>query len=402
LAVFTYEALNPLSGEKSKGELESPSYADAVKLLEEKKLLALKCKEKTEIVLFERKPKANDLIQFFQIMGTMLESGLPILTALQHAGRNAKGRTLKRTLNVVSGLIQEGLSFSEAMEKHRKVFPAFVTEPVKVAETTGRLPRTLLAISEQLKKRREINSKVKRASIYPGFIAIFLLILIVIALNFVLPKVVGSIKQVILGTKMPPITSLVMSVSDVLSGIAPYLPVFFGLSIIGIMAGKRTRRGKELIDRIKLKIPHLKDIVLYRDIASFLRVSIVAIDSGLAMTKAVAMAENGVENSIVRNKIRRIGAMVAGGSLFSVAVGAVDLDPYIEAMAGAGEMSGTLDVMMKNSLGYYETVVNEKVETFFTFLEPITIAALGCVVAVVLLGSLLPLWESMQYVGKAG
>ena len=401
MAIYTYSAINPVTGKKASGEVESFSRSSAVKLLEKKNLLVLKCKEKKEIVLFSPKPRIDDLIQFFEIMGTMLNSGLSMPAALGHSGRNVKSKTFRRTVNSITSMIQEGLSLSEALGKHKDVFPGFVIEPLKVAETTGKLPQILLALSKQMKKRKEINSKVKKASIYPSFVLFFLMGLITVAINFVLPRVIQSIKEIVVGTEMPPVTALVISVSDALKKVGPYIPFVFLMLVLAFLWARKNPHGKKILDRIKLKIPHLKEITLYKDIIAFLRVMTVAVESGLPVTRALVMAERGVENVKVKEKVSSIRAMVSSGDLLSTAIKAAELDPYLESMADAGEASGTLDIMLKNGLNYYETGINDKIDNFFAFLEPLIIAFLGLIVLTVLLGALVPLWESMQYVGKA-
>jgi len=397
MPVYTYRAVSP-TGETKTGEIETHSPEDLASLLKENNLFLISCKRKKG-PSFSRKAKTEELIQFFYSLGTMLKSSLPVLQAITYSEKNLKSKNLKNAVNSMFNLIQKGSSFSEAIERNRSVFPGFVLEPIRAAEATGKLPETMIMLAEQLKKNKEISGKVRKASIYPTFVVFFLMVLISIAINFVLPRVTGAINEIVVGD-LPPITAFVLSVSDKVKIVAPYVPLFFLLLVAGYLVAGRIESARKVLDGLKIKVPYFREIVICRDIINILRVMVIAIESGLPMDKALAMAENSMENMVLKEKISNARAIVSTGELLSQALQSAEFDPYLDAMVISGETSGTLDVTLKNTLDYYDLQVSERIDRFFAYLEPLIIAFLGLIVLGVLSGALIPLWESMKYVGK--
>jgi len=400
MPVYAYRAVTQ-RGEQTTGELEARSLKDLAILLEERDMLLITCRQSRRS-LFDSfgKPKADELIQLFYSLGTMLKSGLTVPQTLELAEKALKSGKLKRSVGSMLHLVRKGSSLAEAFEKNKAVFPDFTLEPIKVAELTGRLPETIIALAGQMKKNKEINGKIKNASMYPAFVCIALVGLITVVFNVVLPRVLGAIKQVLMGRQMPPTTAFIVSIEEKLEAIGPYIPLIAVLIVGGYFAAQKVDKARKALDRVKLKTPHLGQIITYRELINLLRVMTIAVKSGISMDKGLAMTEKTIKNTVLKEKIRRTRQMMASGEILSTSLRAVELDPYLDAMVVSGEISGSLDATLENTLEHYTTHVNEKIDRLFALIEPLIILVLGLVVLGVLAGALVPLWESMQYVGK--
>lgn len=98
-------------------------------------------------------PVFGDLIlkvavaKFTRTLGTMLQSGVPILDALRVVGRTAGNRVIETAVFRVAESISEGRSIAEPLEE-TGVFPNMVVQMISVGESTGALDAMLSKIAD--------------------------------------------------------------------------------------------------------------------------------------------------------------------------------------------------------------------------------------------------------------
>ncbi len=103
--------------------------------------------------MFLKMPIAGPLIRrvavakFTRTLGTMLQSGVPILEALIVVGRTAGNKVIEQAVFRVSDSITEGRSISEPLEE-TGVFPSMVVQMINVGESTGALDIMLEKIAD--------------------------------------------------------------------------------------------------------------------------------------------------------------------------------------------------------------------------------------------------------------
>lgn len=98
-------------------------------------------------------PVFGDLIlkvavaKFTRTLGTMMQSGVPILDALKVVGRTAGNRVIETAVFRVAESISEGRSIAEPLEE-TGVFPNMVVQMISVGEATGALDAMLSKIAD--------------------------------------------------------------------------------------------------------------------------------------------------------------------------------------------------------------------------------------------------------------
>jgi len=405
MPVYKYSAVDK-DGKMYKGYMEAASLEELEIKLKDNHLLLVEFTETKEkkdekfSLTLSKKAKPDELIQIFYAIGNMLESGVGLTGALEYVKKSLDRDYAKKVMDNMIMVLRQGGSFTAAIKANKDFFPDYVIEPIDIGETTGKLPQTLIMIADQIEKNKKIKEKIKKASIYPGFIIFSLIVLITVVLNFVFPRIVKSIKEVLAGHQYPPITKVIMFIAGKIEIIAPFVPLFFGILILVFLIKNKIPFLKNFFDSIQLKIPYYKDIVLYKELINFLQVLLIGIQAGISLLKSFSIAEHSVNNSILRDKITRIKTSFSLGESLGESFKNASLHPYLEAMVITGESTGTLDKAIENALYYFNSRAEERVDKFFAWLEPIIIVFLGGVVLTVLLCSLLPMWESMSYIGK--
>ena len=97
--------------------------------------------------------------QLARTLGTLLGGGIPLVNALEIAGRSMTNRFLAGELAEVGHKVREGESFAAAMLA-RRVFPDVAVKMVEVGESTGALQEMLNSLAEFYDE--EIETEVAR------------------------------------------------------------------------------------------------------------------------------------------------------------------------------------------------------------------------------------------------
>jgi type IV pilus assembly protein PilC len=128
--------------------------------------------------MFLKAPVVGDLIRkvavakFTRTLGTMLQSGVPILDSLQVVGRTAGNKVIERAVFRVADAVAEGRAIVEPLEE-TGVFPNMVVQMINVGESVGALDSMLEKIADFYDE--EVNQAVENltAMIEP-FMMVFL------------------------------------------------------------------------------------------------------------------------------------------------------------------------------------------------------------------------------------
>lgn len=87
------------------------------------------------------------LVRFSRMLGTLLNSGVPLVASLRTAKEAIGNQTLGDTVEHAIEEVQRGEQLSRSLAATEKLFPASVIEVIAVAEETGRLDKELVRLS---------------------------------------------------------------------------------------------------------------------------------------------------------------------------------------------------------------------------------------------------------------
>ncbi len=116
--------------------------------------------------------KTQEVIDFATQMSTLVEAGIPMLTALELLAGQARRRSLKKIINSLASEVREGGSLSEALGHFPKVFPDTYQQLIKASEQAGILGKGLKNAAIFTEKQLAAVQKVRRAMAYPAFVLV--------------------------------------------------------------------------------------------------------------------------------------------------------------------------------------------------------------------------------------
>ena len=127
--------------------------------------------------------------RFSRTLGTLLQSGVPMLVSLQIAKNVVNNTVFERAIETVSGQVEEGKSLGLAL-KQTGEFPPIVIHMVGVGEKSGELEDMLTNVSENYD--REVDSAME---IMTSVLSPIMIVLMVAFVGFIMMAVLGPLMQ---------------------------------------------------------------------------------------------------------------------------------------------------------------------------------------------------------------
>ncbi len=141
---------------------------------------------KLRIPLFGSLVRKVVISRFTRTLSTLVEGGIPILSALNIARETAGNAVFIKALESVQSSVREGTNLAEPL-RQAKEFPPLVIHMVAVGEESGRLGEMLLRVAEVYDG--EISANIKRLTglLEPLIILVMSVVVAFVVLAIVLP-----------------------------------------------------------------------------------------------------------------------------------------------------------------------------------------------------------------------
>lgn len=396
---YRYQAVDE-DGKRVKGRMSAANEAELHALLLEQELYLTRA-----AVTAERKKgrplKAGELSEFSRELGTMLQSGIPLVKALAIlSGEEGLGPDVKRSYEQLLKGICRGQALSEAMERQTGVFPELMRSMFCAAEISGNLDRTALLLAGYYSREHKLEVKTKNAVIYPKLLSALLLLVIGFLLCFVLPQFESLFS---LMEELPWPTRILYAAADFLTEWW-YLVVIGALGIgLAGRAASRILLIRKWLDWAKLHTPVFGRLEKTVCTARFARVLSSLYSAGIPIASALQIARKTVGNSYIDAQFDRVIFMIRSGSTVSDSLDTVDgFLQKLSAAARVGEESGKLDSMLVSMADSMEYDAEQAVGKMVAYLEPLVIVVMAVIVGGVMAAVMLPVYESYHAIERAG
>jgi type IV pilus assembly protein PilC len=395
MPTFTYTARDP-KGQIKNATIEAASRDDVVAQLRRQRLNVVKINEETKKQKVG-KITMRDIVIFTRQFSTMINSGLPLVQALDILAKQSENKSLQTVTRAVVFDVESGNTVADALGKHPKAFNELYVNMVAAGEAGGILDTILLRLATFMEKNDALVRKVKGAMIYPGVIMSVAAIAISVLLIFVIPVFESMFGSV--GLALPLATRIVIGASRFLKGY--WWAVGGGLFGLSVMFKNyyKTSNGKLTIDRLMLKVPVLGDVLKKSAVSRFTRTLGTLISSGVSILDGLEITAKTAGNRVISDAIMASRSSIAGGDTIAgpLQKSAV-FPPMVISMIAVGEQTGGLDEMLSKIADFYDEEVDAAVSGLLAMLEPLMIVFLGVVVGGMVVAMYLPIFDMMSAV----
>ncbi len=343
--------------------------------------------------LISPKPvKREEVYIFANQLAVLLDSGVPMLSALSILSQQTRDGRFRKVIEQLQEDINAGATVTKALSKFPDIFPNLFVSMVRAAELGGQLPQILKLVSHYLQEQDKLDKKLKAAIVYPRFVFIFFILLLMGIVFGLVPKFEETFKT--FGSELPAATQLLLdfsrfAIDNFVFGILGFVAIF-----ISYKHFKRTKTGILFFDKLKLRIPVVGDLTIKASLSKFCRTLKILMQSGVPLVESLDIAGETAENILFTNALRNIKQGVVEGQSLSKKMNQFALfPPMVVKMIATGEEAGSLELMLKNISELYDTHVESKISGLATIIEPALMIGLGIVAVIVILALYMPIFQ---------
>lgn len=335
----------------------------------------------------------KDLVVFARQFATLLGARLPLTEALKTLHSQTNQPELRRIVQQMSEDITSGLSFSQAIERHKDVFPGFYVSMIRSAEVIGNLEEVAGFLADYMEKEYELVTKARSAMIYPGIIAGLFLVVGFLMVSFVFPQLGPVFADS--GVELPIYTKALLGLGAFFGTWWPavvLLAFFLGLTV---MAYAETTEGQALWDELKLRFPLLKRVFLPLTLTRLSNAIAMLLKGGVPMAQALEVAGQSVNNVLYQDLLMDVADDVRQGTALSASLARYPdyFPPLVSQMVVVGEATGQLDKMFARLAGFYGRDSDSTISNLVDLIQPTLMIVVGLLVGLLFASILIPLYR---------
>ncbi len=407
MPVFSYTALTP-AGKSVSGFLDAESSAAVRKRLRQSDLYP------TRIVAIEasassgsgagwlsRIPKRSigldTLATMTRQLAALVSANIPLVQALGTLIPHLSATALQHRLTQVKSDMLEGKSFSAALSRHPNAFPPLYVNMVRAGETSGTLDLVLNRLADILEKQRHIRNRIWTATIYPLFLTVTGLAVLVFLVTVVVPGMVqifADMKQT-----LPLPTRVLIRTGDIVSKWGWLM----GLTAVAVLAAFRRALTNEafrkVLDRWILRLPLIGGLQVQLLTARITRTLGSLLKSGVPMLTAIDIVGSVSGNRTFSDALQAIRAKLEQGRPLAASLEESGLFPQLSIqMIRVGEQTGELERMLENVADFFDGESEARIARLVSIVEPCLILTMGLVVGFVVLSVCMPIFDMNRLV----
>ena len=397
MTTFAFKAVD-LSGIPQTGTVDGADRKSVTSELKAKglKVMALEEKKsglKMELSLGPKRVKAAELTIMSRQLATMISAGMTLLRAFYVLEEQIENPKLRETITAVREDVEAGLTFSDSLERHPKVFNPLYVAMVRSGEAGGVLEEALERISDQLEKDDSLRRQVKSAMAYPVVVFSFAALVLIGMIAFIVPVFVGVFKD--FGGELPLITKFTVGLSGAVTGQWYILIAIAVGSTVGFRKWKTSSWGRPQWDAFRLKIPFSIGKTAQKiALARWARTFSALYGAGVPIMQAIEVTGQTAGNAVIDKAMAAVITSVqSGGSIAAPLRDAPIFPPMVTQMIGIGEETGNLDAMLSKVADFYEDEVAAAIKALTSILEPVMIVLVGGIVGFIVIAMYMPMFK---------
>lgn len=392
MAKFDYLAKDQ-NGRLVKGVLDVFSISEARTLLRGQNLRPISIKQQNNFLssFNQATCTAKELQIFSRQFAVLIESGVPILESLASIAEGQHNKKFKMAIEDIVRQISTGKKLSEALALYPGIFDKLYVNLVKAGEEAGVLAEVLNRLAVYIEKSNALKSKITGALWYPVATMVIAIAAITIVLVFVIPKFQQLFSDQ--GQELPALTLKVIAVSESLqANWYVYIAVTIAVPML-IMMYYKTPAGRQLIDRILIRIPVFGSLIIKSCVARMARTLGTLLKAGVLLVEGIEITSGVAGNAVLEQDLDMAKKSIIKGRAFVEPLKKSAMIPLmVSQMIAIGEQTGNIDTMLFKIADFYEAEVETAADALTSLIEPLLIVFLGGSVGVLVIAMFLPIF----------
>ncbi|WP_332649381.1 type II secretion system F family protein [Lysinibacillus sp. 54212] len=385
------------TGVSQKGTIDATSRSAAIAKLREQGINPREIAESNSILHKDLqlggKVKNQDFVIYCRQFATLIRAGISIVEATNILAKQSTSKALKRALEQVEDDVRTGVTFSQAVAKHPKVFPELFVNMMRSGEATGNIDDTLERLANTFEKSFKLKKKVQSTLTYPAILLLITIVVVFFMLIFIVPTFVESFES--MNAELPLLTVLTVAFSD-------WLKQFWWVVIVTLLMiilifrffFKNNKHFNYTVHYFLLRMPVFGKLFQKSAIARLTRNLSSLFSSAVPILHALTISEKVSGNPVIGEVVLKARASLEKGSSLTEPLEKSWLfPPLVTSMTKIGESTGSLDYMLEKIADFYEEEVDRSVDTLKSLIEPLMILLLAVVIGIIVAAIFLPMFS---------
>jgi type IV pilus assembly protein PilC len=343
------------------------------------------------------KVKDEEILESTQYLYSGYDAGKPINSILREMEQATPNKRLATVWGIMAEDIENGKVLSESMLRFPKVFGEDYRALIRAAELSGNWTKRrdrngemrdgiLDMLMRYIKRRNGTREKVKSGLIYPAFIGVFSLAVVMVFAFYIVP----SMKQMFdeLGMKDPGmLTRMMFWFMEIVQ------KYWYAFPIVGAIGGfilwdySRSIQGKEFWMKTQLKLPVVGKIFTQLNLAEMFWLAGCLFSAGLTPQEVLDVLIDCVRNSDISEGLKRAKEYFHQGINFSEALrkGHPIFDGYPFMVLSGAQKTGRLGIALQNYAEQLFEKVDYSIDRSVKLIEPVMIVFVGVIVGLMVI-----------------
>lgn len=399
---FKYTAFN-LHRKKFSGVYFANNEEDLRAKLSDQGLFLISCRtvaDKSPNAFFSVTGKVNmkEITHFCRQLSIMINSSIELINCLEILKDQSFSKFFKQILEMIYEDVKSGQLLSQAMEKHKKIFPNFFRNMIYVGEMSSSLEKVLQNIADYYENEGRIKSKVKSAMVYPVMLLVMTIGILVLMMLMVVPTFKSSLGE--MEVEMPGITMAIFNLSDFImqNWMMIFLVAFAVVFLIILFA--KTKSGRYFFDMLGMKIGVIKRYKTAKVTSIFSRAFGMLLSSGMHIVDAMEVVEKILGNKYVEKKFAVAIEQVREGVALTKALENMKVfPPMLLQMIAVGEKTASLDETLLRTCGYFDEELSNSLNALTSMIQPVLMLFMGVSIGIIFIAVYSPMLSIMQGIG---
>lgn len=339
---------------------------------------------------------SKDKLALISNFGTMISAGIPILETVDSLLDDSKGNQ-KKLLDQMKADLNQGLHIHQTMAKFPNIFDKVSVNIIKASEEAGTLDVAIKDLKEAIRKDIEFSDKVRSALMYPLFIMVVFVGVMLMILIVVVPKIATVFSR--LNVELPLPTKIMIFVSNFM--LTYTWPAAIGTVLFAVGIFFLYKKKKRTLLQLLFSLPLVHQLAKEIDLTRFTHGMQLLLNSGVPITVALELSEEVVVMKDVKQAIIHTKEAVSSGKKMSE--GFKDykktLPSIVIKVAEAGEKTGSLEKAMGDASEYLDYQVSSTLKTLTALLEPVMLVLVGILIGGMMLAIIAPIYGLVGQIG---
>jgi len=335
------------------------------------------------------------LILFTEELADLLDAGLQLQQALSIMVERQQHPAIKKVSGLLRDSLRDGSTLAVALRDASPSFDELYCNLVAAGEASGSLTKILKRLANSLTILHELQMRVVQAMIYPAFMILACIGLIVVFMVVLVPQLTTLLTST--NQELPKPTQMLIAMSG--GFVTHWWRILLGIvgALILFQVIKALPAGRLWWDRLKVKIPLFGPVMACRYFAAFSQGLANLVGNGVPLLSGLKLMVKATSNRFYRMRLQQVVQKVEEGDPFSIALRQVRAFPMLLVdLTAVGEQTGDLGRSFEKAAMRYDKELNTRIARLTAIITPVIIVIMAVVVTIVAYSIVTAIFKSVN------